>query len=173
MPKLCFADEKSRRSGERLCYHVESCKTGSVRLAGIWTGTEWKIRYFALTSGCIFKWPTGQVAVCQVCETGCCGLAVWYPSYSLNTQLWLKVIKSKRLFCGLIEAFMWSKMYMRSINYQSLNSICVALAMLFISWCGLFRETKFDTCALTVWFFFFNLINLFLKPKKESWLFAS
>lgn len=36
----------------------------------------------------------------------------------------------------------------------------MALAMLFISWCGLFRETEFDTCALTV-------IFLFLKKKKQ------
>lgn len=32
----------------------------------------------------------------------------------------------------------------------------MALAMLFISWCGLFRETEFDTCALTVIFLFFK-----------------
>lgn len=45
----------------------------------------------------------------------------------------------------------------------------MALAMLFISWCGLFRETEFDTCALTVIFLFFKKKNnLFLKPEKGS-----
>lgn len=43
----------------------------------------------------------------------------------------------------------------------------MALAMLFISWCGLFRETEFDTCALTV-IFLFKKKNLFLKPEKGS-----
>lgn len=45
----------------------------------------------------------------------------------------------------------------------------MALAMLFISWCGLFRETEFDTCALTVIFLFKKKTkNLFLKPEKGS-----
>lgn len=45
----------------------------------------------------------------------------------------------------------------------------MALAMLFISWCGLFRETEFDTCALTVIFLLKkNKKNLFLKPEKGS-----